>query len=225
MPFLIIGIVVVIIIGGALYSSHLAKLRREAFAQIAQQTGMNFSADRDYSLDERYPFLNKLHQGSNRYGYNILYGDYRGSPAMVFDYHYETHSRDSKGRRKTSHHYFSFFILHIQIQCPEVMISREGFFSKIVQFFGYDDIDFESAEFSRKFCVRSPDKKFAYDFCNARMIEYLLANDDLSIEVEGNCISLFFGSCLRPEQIIPNLDRLAQIRELMPNYLFDHARQ
>ena len=40
--------------------------------------------------------------------------------------------------------------------------------------FGYQDIKFESAEFSKTFCVRSPDKKFAYDVCNAKMMEYLL---------------------------------------------------
>jgi hypothetical protein len=40
--------------------------------------------------------------------------------------------------------------------------------------FGYGDIKFESAEFSKTFCLRTPDKKFAYDACNAKMIEYLL---------------------------------------------------
>ena len=85
-----------------------------------------------------------------------------------------------------------------------------------------NDIDFESAEFSRKFVVRSPDKKFAYDFCNARMIEYLLDNRDLQVEVEHDSLALFFGSCLSPDAIQPNFDRLIQVRELIPDYVFSH---
>ena len=106
---------------------------------------------------------------------------------------------------------------------PELIITREGVFSKIAQAFGYDDIDFESHEFSRRFCVRSKDKKFAYDVCNARMIEYLLANDDLNIEIEGMALAIGFGDTLAPERIEPNLQRLVQLRGLMPNYLFAAA--
>ena len=93
-------------------------------------------------------------------------------------------------------------------------------FSKIAQAFGYDDIDFESAEFSRAFCVRSKDKKFAYDFCNAQMMEYLLANRDLSIEVEDRALALAFGKTLSAEEIESNLQRLAEIRARVPDYLF-----
>jgi hypothetical protein len=101
-----------------------------------------------------------------------------------------------------------------------LVIAREGFFSKVAQAFGYDDIDFESHEFSRKFCVRSPDKKFAYDFCNARMMEYLLANDDLTIELDQDTLALTFNSRLDPARTEPNLHRLVALRSLMPDYLF-----
>jgi hypothetical protein len=100
------------------------------------------------------------------------------------------------------------------------VICREGFWSKVAQAFGYDDIDFESAEFSRRFCVRSRDKKFAYDFCHARMMEFLLANDDLTIEIDQDVLAVTFDSRLNPERIEPNLQRLAMLRSLMPDYLF-----
>jgi hypothetical protein len=134
---------------------------------------------------------------------------------MLFDYHYQTGSG-----KNTHHHYFSFFILHLSVSFPELVIGREGFFSKIAQAVGYDDIDFESHEFSRKFCVRSGDKKFAYDVCNARMIEYLLSNTDLSIEIEDDVLAISLSSRLAPEQIEPNLNRLITVRSLMPDYLF-----
>ena len=36
------------------------------------------------------------------------------------------------------------------------------------------------------------DKKFAYDVCNPQMMEYLLANRDLKIEIQGPVNSLAF---------------------------------
>ena len=68
--------------------------------------------------------------------------------------------------------------------------------------------------------MRSPDKKFAYDVCNARMMEYLLANRDLSIELENEVIALAFNTRLAPEQIEFNLQRLVEIRARLPEYLF-----
>ena len=95
--------------------------------------------------------------------------------------------------------------------------------SKVAQAVGFDDIDFESHEFSRSYCVRSASKRFAYDVCHGRMIEYLLANPDLTLEIEGHALAIGFGSRLDAAQVEYNLGRLAALRELMPAYLFEGA--
>jgi hypothetical protein len=214
--FIAIAVFILIVIAGAAG----ARKRREAMSSLAAKLGLRFEPGKDRDMAKRYQFLDKLRSGSNRYTFNILSGTFRENTVTAFDFHYETHSTDSKGRRQTHHHYFSFFILHLPALFPELVIAREGFFSKIAQALGYDDIDFESYEFSRKFCVRSKDKKFAYDVCNVRMIEYLLTNDDLTIEIENNALAISFNNRLKPEQIEPNLNRLIEIRSLMPEYLF-----
>jgi len=213
-------LVVLLVIAGAIYSAIAARKRREALFELAARLGLEFHPGNDYALAERFGFLDKLAQGSNRYAFNVLSGGYQQNQVLVFDYHYETHSSDSKGNRQTHHHYFSFFILLLPVQFPELKITREGLLSKLAQALGYDDIDFESAEFSRTFCVRSKDKKFAYDVCNARMMEYLLANRDLSIEIEGPALALAFDTRLSVAEIEGNLQRLLQIRLLMPDSLF-----
>ena len=194
--------------------------RREALAALAMRLGLNYQAANDSSLAARFQFLDALAQGSNRYAFNVLSGSFEQREVLVFDYHYETHSTDSKGRRQTHHHYFSFFILLLSQRFPELRITREGLFSKIAQAFGYDDIDLESAEFSRAFCVRSKDKKFAYDVCNGQMMEYLLANRDLSIEIEAGALALAFNKQLSVLEIESNLRRLLEIRSRLPEYLF-----
>lgn len=219
-PLIIVGVIAVIVVVAVL--SYLsAQKRRQALMDLAARLGLRFDPQKDRGLAERYSFLNKLRNGSNRYAFNTLSGAYQSQDVTAFDYHYETHSTDSKGHRQTHHHYFSCFLLHLPRSFPELVIGREGFLSKIAQAFGYDDIDFESHEFSRTFCVRSPDKKFAYDVCNARMIEYLLANDDLTIEIDQDVLALTFDSRLNLDRVESNLNRLVMLRSLLPDYLFE----
>lgn len=216
----IIGFIIVAVVLG--YLGHLqAKKRREAFQLLAQQMGFRFYSEKDYSFASRFSFLEHMDDGHKRYVFNRLSGDVDGERANIFDYHYETYSRDNKGRRTTHHHYFSIFTLGLRANLPELNIEREGFFSKIGQAIGFDDIDFESVEFSKRYKVKSRDKKFAYDFCNARMIDYLLRQQDLIIEIDGDTLALTFKGKLAIERVRPNFERLQKIRSLMPNYLFN----
>jgi len=80
-------------------------------------------------------------------------------------------------------------------------------------------------EFSEAFCVRSPDRKFAFDVCHPRMMTYLLRHRDMIVEFADDCIAL----CLdahpperhRVEAIPYWLKRLITIRKLLPGYLFE----
>lgn len=214
-------IVVICIIGAVIWGLYAGKQRRDAMTLLAEELGLQFNHERNYRIADQYRFMDQLDQGSNRYAYNVLSGTYKGHQIAAFDYHYETYSRDSDGKRDTDHHHFSFFILTLPKYFPELTIAKESFFSKIAQAVGYDDIDFESHEFSKKFVVRSKDKKFAYDFCNARMIEYLLHNTDINIEIDQNQLAVAYHRCLKVEEICTHLDRLIDIRELMPDYLLE----
>jgi hypothetical protein len=213
-PFIVIGIIAFIIVAAVL--GHLAaQKRRAAMMALAARLGLHFDPSKQRTVARRYEFIDRMRAGRDRYAFNILSGTYQDHNIIAFDYHYKTGSG-----KNTHHHYLSFFIVHLPISVPELTIGSEGFFSKIAQAVGYDDIDFESHEFSRKFCVRSRNKKFAYDICHAQMIEYLLANPDLTIEMELNALAISFTRRLKPEQIEPNLQRLIAIRTLMPDYLF-----
>ena len=213
-PLIIVGFVALFIVIGVFgYISSMK--RRQAMMALATRLGLNFYPGKDRDMARRYRFLDKLRAGRDRYAFNTLSGGYQDHDVTVFDYHYKTGSG-----KNTHHHYLSFFLLRLPVLFPEMVIVREGLLSKIGQALGYDDIDFESHEFSRKFCVRSKDKKFAYDVCNALMIEYLLSNDDLSIEIENNILAISFNRRLSPERIEPNLNRLIAVRSLLPDYLF-----
>lgn len=219
MPIVFVALFIIVAISAVIYGAIQARKRQEGLFALAQRLNLNFDAGLDYAIAGRFSFLEQLVQGSNRYATNVLSGNYQQNEILAFDYHYETYTHDKNGTH-TEHHWFSFFILTLPASFPELTIRREGFFTKIAEVFGYGDINFESAEFSKAFNVRSPDKKFAYDVCNAQMMDYLLANRDLSIEIENDALALAFTSRLSVEQIEFNLQRLVEIRVRLPEYLF-----
>lgn len=216
---LIIVLVVAAVVAVVIFGGRWEKKRREALRSLAGRLRLRYT-QRDDSVTDRYEFLDDLQRGSNPYAFNILAGDFEGHPVKVFDFHYETHSTDSKGRRQTHHHYFSFFLLEHEADFPELRVYAESFFSKLGQLLGFEDIDFESVEFSKAFTVKSKDKKFAFDVCHTRMMEYLLNHQDLSMEIEGGCVAISFPHRLAPEEIEGRLRQLLEIRTLFPEYLF-----
>ncbi len=219
-PFFIF-IIIAIAIALMIYGHIQAKRRREEMQRIAAKYGFAFYPGHDHFLANQFGFLNHMATGSDRYAYNILNGSTpNGEPVIIFDYHYETYSTDSKGRRTTHHHYHSIFTLGLPCSFSELRIQPEGFFAKIAQKIGFDDIDFESLEFSKRYEVKSYDKKFAYDFCNAQMIDYMLNKNDFTIEVDQQTLALIFKGKLATEMIEYQYQNLREIRALMPEYLF-----
>ena len=218
-PFIAVVFVGIILVG-VIYNAVMTRKQREGLLLLAQRLNLSFDAGQDFGIPGRFGFLKQLDRGDNRYATNVLSGAYQQNEILAFDYHYETESTDSKGHRQTEHHWFSFFILMLPASFPDLTIRRESFFTKVAEVFGYQDIKFESAEFSKTFCVRSADKKFAYDVCNAQMMEYLLANRDVSLEIENDVLALAFGRRISIEQVEVNLRRLIEIRARLPEYLF-----
>lgn len=195
--------------------------RREALRLLAEKLGMRYRSGKDKSLPQRYDYLAQLDNGSNRYAENIFTGTWDGRSVTFFDYHYETYSTDSKGKRTTHHHYYRVYLCALERSFPELRIYPENILSKIGQAMGYADIDFESVEFSKAFTVRSADKKFAYDICHGQMMELLLRDRDATVEIEGDTLALIKSGRLQPADLEANLARLVGMRELIPKYLFD----
>lgn len=193
-PFPIVFFVVAAVLIGVLayVSYQQQKRRREELAGLAQQLGWRFSPDRDSSHDDQYAQFEIFRRGHSRYAYNTLTGEIivegQSSHVRMGDYHYKITSGSGKNRSTRTYN-FSYVILHVPLQpFPDLLIRPEGIFDKLAGSFGFDDIDFESAEFSRQFYVTSSDKRFAYDILHARMMEFLLETQPPAIDMEhGRC--------------------------------------
>ena len=178
----------------------------------------DFNPNRDERFIQGWGFVSRLAEGTERYAFNILRGTCHEQSLFVFDYHYQTGSGKS-----TKEHNLTMLMMVFKEAFPQITIQPggENLLEKMAAAFGRpDDIQFESAEFSRTYHVRSGDKHFAYDVCNPQMIEYLLTNPGLQIEIQGPVILLAFEPQLPAGQIEFNLRRLLEIRSRLPEYLF-----
>jgi hypothetical protein len=182
----IIALVVVVFVFAAIK----AKERRQAFEKMARELGLQFYPDDPWDIPTRYSQFELFNTGHSRRASNVLCGKIDDHDAILFDYKYTT------GSGKNSHTYtFQAAILTMPILAPKLSLRRESFFDKVAAWVGHDDINFESAEFSKRTFVKCTEPKFAYDIFHARLIEYLLACGDLpNIEMTGPLLLLSDGS-------------------------------
>jgi hypothetical protein len=173
-------LVFVAIAGCVIAGLWLGAKRRKELVAWAADAGLSFSLDPDRTIEHRYPEFGCLRRGHSRYAYNIASGTWNGRTVESFDYRYVT----GQGKDRTTHT-FSAVILTSRLRLKPLRLRTENVFDKLTEFVGVEDIDFESAEFSRAFYVTSPDKKWAYDVLHQRTMEFLLASPRFSIEFDA----------------------------------------
>jgi len=197
MPIFFVLIVVAAIgaaIGFAVWNSRMKDKRRKELAGWAQVNGLKFLPEKDHSVWMRYQPFKCLQRGEDRYAYNIMVGTSGTRVMSAFDYHYETHSTNSKGQRQTHHHYLSALVVDAGLPLKPLFIRPEGLLDKVTEFVGIDDIDFESAEFSQKFFVKSPDRRWAYDVLHQKTMELMLAYPRFHIDFQGSQVMAYYDN-------------------------------
>lgn len=222
MHLFVIGAIVIALI--AFFSYQQQQQRLAELRALADALGWRFEAGYDYSFDNEYGQFSNFRHGSDRYAYNTLVGKIQADgdawPAQMGDFHYKTESSDGK-TTQTQHHRFSYMLVKLPYpSLPDLRIRREGFFDTLAHVFGFSDINFESAEFSKRFDVKSSDKKFAYDVIHPKMMEFLMADDPPAVEISGGCCCITMGSgTWSTEEFRHNEDWAVKFFNLWPKYL------
>jgi hypothetical protein len=197
-PMLVFVLIVVafiaVAIAAAVWGARMRDKRRQEMAGWAQANGLKFLPAKDQSLWLRYEAFKCLQRGENRYAYNICLGTVGERVTCGFDYHYETHSTSSKGQRQTHHYYFSALVVDANLPLKPLSIRPEGLFDKVAEFVGLEDIDFESTEFSQKYHVTAPDRRWAFDVLHQKTIELMLVYPRFHIEFQGTQVIAYHPS-------------------------------
>jgi hypothetical protein len=217
MPIFILFAILIVAIG--LYSWYAANRREQELLAWAQGHGLSFSKQRSYGLDERYPEFDCLRRGSNRYSFNTVEGTWQERSFLGFDYHYETQSTDTKGHTQTHDHHFSAIVIGSAIPLKPLLIRPERFLDKVAEFFGLDDIDFESAEFSRKFYVKAADRKWAYDVIHPRTMEFMLGVPAFPIQFGTHEVIVYRDTTFSTAEFEQAAGLISGILDRLPSYV------
>lgn len=191
---------VVLIAAIAILASIQIKNRERRIQDLknyAFEQGLQFDAAGDYGHDERHFQFEIFQMGSKRRAFNTMYGlmkfAERDCGVVMGDFSYETTTGTGKKKRKTTRT-FSYVIVGLPWDhVPEVVIRPENIFDRFAGFLGFDDIDFESSEFSRRFMVKSTDRKFTYKMIHPQMMEYMLQTKTPVIDMERAKICMTHG--------------------------------
>ena len=225
------GTMVLIIVAGlalfgviAYYAHQAAKKRRAALLAVASTLGLQFNPARTTALNGELARFGDFDRGFGRSASNVFTGTMTALgqelPVILGDFRYKTRSTDSDGNRKTTTHTFSFGYFRLPFSTPQVAIRREHFMDRIASAMGFDDIDFESAEFSDAFHVTSDDKRFAYDLCHAQMMEFLLRERPPQIHLAAGALLIGNGSTSwRPQNFAEHAVAAQAFLELFPRHL------
>mgnify|MGYP001274483160 CR=1 FL=1 len=221
----------VLLIGGFIaifamfaYYSYQQQQRLADMALLAQQLGWQFNSDRDSDHEELYSQFEIFRRGHSRYAYNTLLGTMKingeSCPLRMGDYHYRVTSGSGKSRRTRTYE-FSYAIVNLPyVRQPDLFIRQEGVFDALAGAFGFDDIDFESAEFSKRFHVTSSDKRFAYDVVHSGMIEFLIGEEPPIVDIEaGKCCLTDGRRKWSPDEFRSRLEWADRFFALWPKHL------
>jgi len=210
--------------------------RGRGMASAAAANGLQFSYDDPFN-STRVPF--KLFRlGDERQAQNVMWGRATdGAPVRVFDYSYwsveEEHgtaagfglalgSDDGMTRRRThSHRVLTCALTEVEAVWPHLIIQPEGLTGRVLDRLGLRDIEFESEEFNHAFEVVCEERRFASDFVDPQMMEFLLStNGKCRFEIRGRWV-LVATERVSPA-LAPSLIALStELRERVPAVVWD----
>jgi hypothetical protein len=214
-----IFVVFIVAAGAAAYFSYyLKKKRQQELAYAAKQLGLQFALTDPFdTLAEPFALLKK---GDGRGVENVMWGTWGRLACREFDYWYYEESTDSKGNRTKTYYRFSCVMAPVEAACSPLLIDEENVFTRLGDHLGFRDIEFESEAFNKAFTVKSPDRKFASDLVDARMIEWLMAHGSgFQFDVAGDRVLV---SCRKraPTELTLLFGTLRGFHEQIPRVVF-----
>jgi hypothetical protein len=120
---------------------------------------------------------------------------------------------------------FSAVIVSSPIPLQPLTIRPEGLLDKVGEFFGAEDINFESADFSRKFFVKAVNKRWAYDVIHPRVMELLLASPPFRIQFGLVSVMAYRQSPFKPADFQAAFQVVCGILDQLPEYVIQQQGQ
>ena len=199
------------------YFLHSPTKRTDELSAWCRSQGLNYYPSQEFDVSQRCaPFL-CLTTGHNRYAYNFMIGRLAGHDIYAFDYHFETYSIENRSHEKA--YKFSAVVVETDLPLKPLLIRPKYFLDKLAHSIGFQDIDLESIAFNDKFYVKSPDRSWAFDILNQKVMEFMLTSPSYYLEFCGSQILAYNESIFTTTEFEEALKFITGIIDRMPSYL------
>jgi hypothetical protein len=183
LPFIIIGIIVVVVVVLIYVGYLMEKKRTEAFKQAAEELGFDFLPKGDGRLMGELGRFHLFSQGHSRRLYNLLRGEASGLEVAIFDYSYTVGA--GKHQQTWNQTVVCFHLPDADL--PQFSLRPESIWHKIGQWFGYQDINFDShPAFSKNYLLRGGDEEAIRELFTPDVLEFYEGQTGLSTEGGGS---------------------------------------
>ena len=210
----LLGVCAIIAVVVMIRDFRKAKKRRADLAALAAELFLSFSPDGDNKLAARLAAFNSVCFGFGlvypRTACNVLRGNVLGRGVMACDFQFG-------GKDKTT---YSAILATSSCRFDHLLIRPEGALDRMGWHIDAGDIDFESQEFSDRFLVKCPDRKFAYDVITPQMMAMLLDSDEWIIEAWGHDLLLWKGFAeVSPDELRAGIELAGRFLDLVPEHV------
>lgn len=173
--------------------------RRAAYEEYSLVRGFTFEPERPHGERRFGDAFEPFTQGrSRKWGYTIS-GMKNRVPFVAFEYQWVT----GGGRNSSTHHIGGIVWERDDVTLPKFALSPEGWFSRLGQMFGMQDIDFaEAPEFSRAYRLKGPDEAGIRSLFTPEIRHFLAATPDQYVAGGGRFLFWWRNSHL------PSADQL-----------------
>ncbi|MEM7559808.1 MAG: hypothetical protein AAF394_11875 [Planctomycetota bacterium] len=184
LPVLFVIGIVALVIFGIVGSIVAEKKRRETLAKFAGDLGLEYREALSAQDASQFQQFNLANKGRGHKATNAVTADSGELRMVIFDYKYTTGS----GKNSTTHRQSVVMAFSTgSLQLPHFTISPENFLSKISDFFGFKDIDFDDDKaFSDAFLLHGEDEAAVRGFFTPERRKRFFDFRDVSIEARAS---------------------------------------
>lgn len=157
-------------------------------------------------------------QGSSRSAQLGYDGTFDGLSASGFGYKYST----GAGNTERTHRFHISFVRVPGAQFPTLTLATESWVNRVLT----EDIQFEDAEFNRRWWVNSPSPRFAHDVIHPRLMHWLNTTPlpgFSTLWFEGDAILVATPGLLTPDDVDARLRLLTRMAAIIPRFVLNDA--
>ena len=157
---------------------------------MAGRMGFAYSAQAESSLWGRVEDFNLFSQGRSRRIHNVLRRQIHDIDVTIFDYKYTTGS----GKHSHTHYRTVMLFETARLKLPRFTLRPEGFFHRVANKLGSQDIDFEAHPvFSEDYLLQGPDETRIRRLFDEEALLYYTRHPQLCTEGDGRRLVFYQG--------------------------------